>query len=230
MHTILGAACGFVLAMGSAAIAQPVVIELYTSQGCSACPPADEEMARLADDPRVIALALHVDYWDYIGWKDAFGQAAFTDRQKAYARMTGDRTLYTPQFIVNGRDRIQGTQPRDLESMILHHAATPAAVTLTADRVGDQMHIRAEAVGALRGPLKVTVVRYRPEIRMEIDKGENAGMSIDYHNIVTSWNVVQDWAGTAPLDATLPVTGEEPAVVILQEAGPGAILSAARLD
>lgn len=229
MHPILGAVCGLVFAFGGAASAQPVVVELFTSQGCSSCPPADEEMIRLADDPRVIALALHVDYWDYIGWKDAFGQAAFTDRQKAYARMTGTRTLYTPQFIVNGQERLEGTQPDMLQEVITRHAARMSDIHLEAQRSGDVLHIRAEAGGAPR-PLQVNIIRYRPAIRMEIEKGENAGMTIDYRNVVTSWNMVQEWSGDAPLDASFPLTGAEPTVVILQEPGPGNILSVSRLD
>lgn len=230
MYTIAGAVCGFVLAMGGVAAAQPVVIELFTSQGCSACPPADEELARLADDPRVIALALHVDYWDYIGWKDAFGQAAFTDRQKSYARMTGDRTLYTPQFVINGQDRIEGTQPQRLQDMIARHASIPSDVNLNVERAGDMLHIRAEALPDLQRPIQVNIVRYRPEIQMDIEKGENAGMVIDYHNVVTAWNVVQDWPGDVPLEADLPLSGTDPTIVILQEPGPGAIISAVRLD
>ncbi|KKK59691.1 hypothetical protein LCGC14_3031870, partial [marine sediment metagenome] len=77
---------------------QPVVIELFTSQGCSSCPPADELLTRLAARTDVIPLALHVDYWDYIGWRDHFGKPAFTKRQKSYAAVAGSRTIYTPQM------------------------------------------------------------------------------------------------------------------------------------
>ncbi len=102
------------------------MVELFTSQGCSSCPPADAYLAHLATEPDVIALALHVDYWDYIGWTDKFGSPPFTERQKAYARAEGHRTIYTPQMIVNGTERIAGTNPAQVESDIRHHWPIPA--------------------------------------------------------------------------------------------------------
>jgi len=101
------------LALSGAAQAegQPVVVELFTSQGCSSCPTADEFLMELAQRPDIIALSMHVDYWDYIGWKDTFAQPKFTSRQKAYAKAIGSRTIYTPQMIVNGLDRVEGNSP-----------------------------------------------------------------------------------------------------------------------
>ena len=98
---------GPVLAQG----ASGVVVELYTSQGCSSCPPADAYLEELAQEPGVIALALHVDYWDYLGWKDEFANPDFTDRQKTYATANGSNTIYTPQMVVAGTDMVEGSDP-----------------------------------------------------------------------------------------------------------------------
>ena len=207
----------------------PVVVELFTSQGCSSCPPADAVLAELAPREDVIALALHVDYWDYIGWADSFANPAFTKRQKAYARAAGSRTIYTPQMIVAGHDRLTGVKPMHLADLIRAHGAKPARVRLDLSRQGGTLEIIAEARPALPGPAVVQLVRYLPERQVEILRGENAGRRLTYANIVTSWTVLRDWDGQGVLKLSVPAPGEEPVVVIVQQSGPGAILAAARL-
>ena len=124
MRHLVSAACGIWLACTAPVTAEPVVVvELYTSQGCSSCPPADEFVAMLASDPRILPLALHVDYWDYIGWEDKFAQAKFTDRQHAYAKAIGSRTIYTPQLIIGGQDRIEGFRPAETAARLREHLA-----------------------------------------------------------------------------------------------------------
>ena len=109
---VISAACGLGMLCSAPLQAEPVVVvEMFTSQGCVSCPPADAYFATLTQDPKIIPLSLHVDYWDYIGWSDIFGSPAFTERQKSYARAIGSRTIYTPQFVVGGRDRIEGFDP-----------------------------------------------------------------------------------------------------------------------
>lgn len=233
MRPLLSAACGLTLLCAPAAFAENViVVELYTSQGCVACPPADAFFAALAADARVIPLALHVDYWDYIGWADSFANPRFTDRQKAYARAAGSRTIYTPQFIVAGGARIEGYEPALTEAeMALKLAAVPApAVDLVVERQGDALMIRAVADPPLTEPVRVQLVRYAPERTVTIDRGENAGKTITYRNVVMSWEPLGDWSGLSPLDLSAPAPGDLPAVVIVQEQGPGAILAAARSD
>jgi hypothetical protein len=207
-----------------------VVVELYTSQGCSSCPPADDLFARLVKDPRVIPLALHVDYWDYIGWKDGFAKPQFTDRQKSYAHAIGSRTIYTPQMIVGGMDRVEGYQPDQVKALIRRHLEQPQAVGLTLRRDGGMLTIEAEADAAFAQPVRVQLVRYRPAETVDIKRGENAGRVLTYHNIVTSWEALGDWSGEAPLSLRVEAPGSDPAVVILQGHGPSAILAAARID
>ncbi|PZR00972.1 MAG: DUF1223 domain-containing protein [Cereibacter sphaeroides] len=234
MRHIASATFALCLATASAVQAEgtggAIVVELFTSQGCSACPPADDFFADLAKDPDVIPLALHVDYWDYIGWEDKFGDPQFTARQKAYARAAGSRMIYTPQLIVGGQDRVEGNKPAEVEALIRRHLATGRAVSLTAMRKGDKVMITAEAKSAFSTPVRVELVRYRPEETVLIESGENEGKTITYSNIVTSWQPLGDWSGAAPLTIEAPAPGDDKAVVIVQSQGPAAILAAARVD
>lgn len=232
MRQIVSAACGLWLCLGGGAFAQAepgVVVELYTSQGCSSCPPADDMFAKLAKQPGVIALALHVDYWDYIGWEDSFADAKFTERQKAYAHAAGSKMIYTPQIIVGGRDRVEGNQPTEVARALDGQLGLPSRVTLTAVRQGDRVIIRAEANPPLTAPARVDVVRYIGRAEVAIERGENAGLTMAYHNIVTDWDDVGGWPGVEPLDLTAKAAGDAPVVVIIQSAGPGDILAAVRL-
>ena len=236
MRQIVSAACGLWLCLAAPLIAQSdgasqsgVVVELYTSQGCSSCPPADALMEKLVQDPGVIALALHVDYWDYIGWKDTFALPRFTDRQKAYAHAAGEKMIYTPQMIVAGRDRIVGNEPAELAAALDRAAGLAAPVVLTLSRQGDVLTIRAKADPPLTAPVRVQLVRYEPQQTVEIAGGENAGQIVTYSNIVTDWQVVGDWPGLAPLEMTVDAAGGKPLVVILQREGPAEIVAAARL-
>ncbi len=232
MRQIVGAACGLWLCIGQAVLAQSepgVVVELYTSQGCSSCPPADEIFSELSRTPGVIALALHVDYWDYIGWKDTFGSAKFTKRQKAYARAEGSAMIYTPQIIVEGRDRVEGNNPDAVAQTIAGHLQKGRAVTLTAERQGGRVIIRAEANPPLNRTARVQLVRYRDRAEVVIERGENAGLTVNYHNIVTEWDDIGGWQGTVPLDLAVDAAGNAPLVVIIQSEGAGDILAAVRL-
>jgi len=236
MRRIVSASLGALMAMTGAVAAQetqvgtrPVVVELYTSQGCSSCPPADEILAAMAADPSIIALALHVDYWDYLGWKDDFASPQFTSRQKAYAKAIGDRMIYTPQMIVGGVDRIVGSRPAEILEAVRTHAALPVTVRLTARRDGDTLHIRAEAVEPQNRPLRIDLVRYLPSEKVAIERGENAGVTMTYTNIVTNWDHLADWTGAEPLELEVPLGGGAPVVVLVQSEGPAEIVAAAAL-
>lgn len=228
---VAGAAIGLSGLVPAVAVAQssPVVVELFTSQGCSSCPPADDYMARLADRDDVIALALHVDYWDYLGWADSFGQAAFTDRQKKYARANGDRTIYTPQLIVDGIDRVQGVRPMLMADLVGAHRDRLRAVRIGMDRAEGRLTIRLSAEPPLDHAAVVQLVRYLPRAQVTIERGENAGRSVTYHNIVTLWDTLAQWDGQAALTLTTEASGAEPVVVIVQSAGHGPVLAAERL-
>tara|TARA_R110002124_G_scaffold69200_2_gene186488 strand:- start:930 stop:1739 length:810 start_codon:yes stop_codon:yes gene_type:complete len=231
MKPLLFLITALILAAAQPAAAQqnPVVVELYTSQGCSSCPPADAILQELAAREDVIALALHVDYWDYIGWQDPFGDAAHVSRQKAYAARAGRRSVYTPQMIVQGETDIVGAKPMKLMQAISAHAQRPAPIKLTVSRAGDTLQIDAVAQQASAGPVTVHMLRYEPQETTVIERGENRGKTLDYSNIVEGWQVLGQWDGAAALSMTAPVSGEKPVVVILQGADAGPILAAARL-
>jgi hypothetical protein len=231
MRQIVGGAMGVWLIAASAALAeseQGVVVELYTSQGCSFCPPADELMAEISDMPGVIGLALHVDYWDYIGWKDTFGQAKFTERQRNYAHASGDKMIYTPQIIVDGGARLVGNEPAAVSRAIAAAAKAARPITLSLAREGGKVVISGTTRQALPAGTTVQVVRYVDQQNVEIERGENAGLTMAYHNIVTSWQKVGDWSGAGPLNMVAEV-GSGPVVVLVQSAGPREVLAAARL-
>ena len=233
MGRLLGLTAGVALAMiavgTSHAEERLVVVELYTSQGCSSCPPADDIFADLAKRPGVLPLALHVDYWDYIGWKDIFAQPAFTERQKSYARAAGSRTIYTPQIVVGGEDHVVGAKAMELLDLIEAHGDIEETVVLKLTRSGVLIQISAEARGGLGAPVVVQLVRYLPEETVSIERGENAGRTITYTNIVTDWRRLGEWTGEAPLAMEAQAPGDQPTAVILQQEGPGEIIAAAEL-
>jgi len=202
----------------------PVVVELYTSQGCSSCPPADALLHDLAKRSDVIPLALHVDYWDYIGWADSFANPAHTRRQQNYARVAGAGTIYTPQMIIAGQDHVIGTKPMDVADAIQSHRAS-TGVAVSAVRSGDLLQITGQTSRSLPRGTIVQVVRFAPERTVDIRRGENAGRELTYSNIVTSWDTVGVWSGQGALNLTANVSGNAPIVVIVQEAGPGAVLA-----
>ncbi len=231
MKHLFAALVATVFSFVSPAMSQenPVVVELYTSQGCSSCPAADALLHKLAAREDVIALALHVDYWDYIGWKDPFGDPAHAKRQRAYAAAGNRRSIYTPEMVVGGVTDIVGAKPMELSKAIAEHARQPAQVALALSRDGGNLRIRAEELKPGAGPMTVHLLRYTPLRTTEIKKGENRGKTLDYANVVEGWIVLGDWDGEAPLVMNAAVDGDKPVVVIVQKQNAGPILAAARL-
>lgn len=207
-----------------------VVVELFTSQGCSSCPPADRLLADLASHDYVIALALHVDYWDYLGWKDDFALPAFSDRQRGYARHWGERTVYTPQMVVQGVKYMVGSRSDEIQRQIMQFEEQGPKVVLTASNQGAGIHIELAPVGSGQGAADIFLVRYSPGESVMIERGENAGRTIDYVNVVQSWETLGLWDGRGPavVDAARVAAGEY--VVIVQAEGLGEILAAQHIS
>lgn len=209
----------------------PVVVEFYTSQGCSSCPPADALFTEIARRPNVIGLALHVDYWDYLGWEDSFGSPEHTERQRAYAKTHGERTIYTPQMIVGGTDLLIGHDEDALMARIAAHAAEPTLVAIDLDLEGRTLRISLAPQGAPVGPVDVQVVAYAPTRPMTVEGGENAGYHHDFVNVVVDWRAIGRWDGAAPAELEHglgPDLGEDADLaVIVQRPSHGPIVAAA---
>lgn len=205
--------------------AQPVVVELFTSQGCSSCPPADIAVAKAADRPDVIALSFNVTYWDHLGWKDTFARPEFTARQVAYARALGDGNPFTPEVVAGGRAAGVGNSPAAVDRLIA------AARTQPLTRVTTEGSRIAVAAGVVpnRGA-EVWLVRYDPRlVQVPVKAGENGGKTLPQRNVVRSLVRLGDWTGqAAEYAAPAPQPGLA-SVVLVQSRGGGPILAAARL-
>lgn len=211
-----------------AAAQSPVVVELFTSQGCSSCPPADKLLHELTPRDDVIPLALHVDYWDYIGWKDEFAHPDHAKRQRGYAVKAKRRSIYTPQMIINGVTDIVGARRMELSKAIAKHASLPAHVHLSVIRSGSKISINAKPT-TLDGPFIVRMLRYTPHRSSTITRGENAGHTIQYANVTEDWQVLAEWDGMTTLALTSAVQGDKPIVILVQQNQHGPIIAAARL-
>ncbi len=234
----------FAIATASSLAAQPAgeegqpttpvraVVELYTSQGCSSCPPADALLDKLAADPSIIALTFPVDYWNYLGWKDTFGSPRNSERQRNYARARGDGAIYTPQAIVNGEVHVNGASEAEIQS----------AIERTSDKVGPR-HIPIRfwqerntlnfALGgeeAGHGPREATIWLgvVQSSGTVDVKDGENQGKQLTYKNIVRELTPIGIWKGQ-PLAIQLPRAALMQAevqkiVVLLQEDRSGPII------
>jgi len=206
-----------------------VLVELFTSQGCSSCPPADKLLPQLAGLPGVVALALHVDYWDYLGWKDSFGSPRHTARQRKYARSLRRRSVYTPQIVVQGTRDFVGHKASKIVSDIERLQSLPPAVILDAQRTPDGVEIGVAPRSRIEGPFDIHIVHYMPVSNVAIEGGENVGKTISYTNIVTDWTTVARWNGVQAGEFHVPGVRSGPAVIIVQAAGIGPVVAVMEL-
>jgi hypothetical protein len=212
------------------------VVELFTSQGCSSCPPADALLGKLAHDPNVIALTLAIDYWDYIGWKDTLAIPGHTNRQKAYSKMRGDRGVYTPQVIVNGSTQALGSDQADIERAIgqSHRASATLSVPVSIKVADGRLTVDAPASKGTDEHAEVWLCPVSSAVPVAIGRGENHGRTITYHNAVRRWIRLGEWNGAAASWSIslkdLKNEGADKAAVLLQSGSasrPGPMLGAA---
>lgn len=227
-HLCRMAAAAWMALAGMAAAGETVVVELFTSQGCSSCPPADRILGELAERDDVIALALHVDYWDYLGWKDGFASPENTKRQRAYARAMGERSIYTPQMVIGGRDHVIGSRPMKVGQTIQKHSEQTLPVRIQLKRSGDTVTILARANGNIPKTV-VQLVTFQPKVTVDVRRGENAGRTLDYHNVVQDLVRVGTWDGRSDYSGTVKVPANMPVAVLVQQTGAGPILGASQL-
>jgi len=213
--------------------ADPVgVVELFTSQGCSSCPPADRVLEQLIETDHVIGLAYHVDYWNYLGWADTLGSKANTDRQYGYAKTLKRNTVYTPQAVLNGKAHVNGADIAAVRGELAQQGkALPVTVHAKLDETALQIDI-----GSGTGKADIVVAYFMPKTDVKIERGENSGSTISYVNSVAKLEVVGMWDGSATsvkLPATVMINGKSDfggCAILLQQTGekgePGAILGA----
>jgi hypothetical protein len=216
------------------------VIELFTSQGCSSCPEADQLLGQLANDPGVVAMSLPIDYWDYLGWKDTLAKPAHSARQRAYAAARGDRAVYTPQVVVNGTVHVQGSDKAAIERAIVQThqqpgtLALPVSVAIENGRVivkvpaaGEGRQAGSEARTATsdsRAGGEVWLYALTNSVPVAIGRGENRGRTVTYYNVVRHGLKLGEWNGTAR-SFSVPVADIDPdtanRVAVLVQAGKG---------
>ena len=229
--------CAIVAVIRPAHADPRTVVELFTSQGCSSCPPADRIVGELAKDPNVIALSMPIDYWDYLGWKDTLADSRFSARQKAYSRARGDRNLYTPQMIVNGSAQVIGSDRAAIEGAIKNTSKAEGvmSVPVTMTLSGKLLNVSIEASKVpTTGRGEVWICGVSKEVPISIGRGENRGRELTYYNVVRNLVKVGDWNGgagswTIPLE-NISRDGVDAAVVYVQGGSrdkPGPMLGAA---
>lgn len=213
------------------------VVELFTSQGCSSCPPADVYLGDLAKRDDLLTLSFAVDYWDFLGWKDTFGSPANTERQRVYARARGDGEVYTPQMVINGQRHEVGSHRVNVEAAIKATSAERAARDVAVDIKinGDALSI---TVGDEKDPVAddatIWLVLYQKKATVNVGRGENGGRKLTYTNIVRKMTPIGMWSGGSASfslprkELTMP--GYDGCAVLVQAKNSGPILGAAALD
>ena len=219
---------------GDVRVNPKAVVELFTSQGCSSCPKADALFSQLGKRGDLIALAWHVDYWDYIGWPDTFAKPDNSNRQRAYAQAWGSSRIYTPQLIVNGAKGVVGSRDKEVTGAIDEAAlSVPVGLNLS----GDTLEVSVDAKSGSSAAV-VWLITYKDHAAVLIERGENAGKTVDYDQIVTGKQMLGMWDAAAGTHLKLPVSelkadGSNGAVILVQsdKGGlPGPILGAAQIQ
>lgn len=215
------------LLLSASATAQPVVVELFTSQGCSSCPPADLLLGELARRPGIIALAYHVDYWDDLGWKDRYSIPQAAQRQRGYVRRLTKSGPFTPQMVVSGDTSLVGSNRTAVERAIAGDRDA-LAIDLAKDGGNLQIHFPE----AWREPMDVYLAAYLDQATDKIESGENARRTLKHFNVVRSFKRLGTWNGK-PQQMTVPLASLPPdadaVAVILQRTNQGAVAGAATL-
>ena len=232
-------ALGSALLAGTAAIliaaapattpAEPVLVELFTSQGCSSCPPADALAAKLAKEPNLVVVTRPVTYWDRLGWKDTLALEENTALQRAYAAqgLAGNNGVYTPQIVVDGARGAVGSNSAQIRQLIGQSAAASAVIAVK-PVAGGALAVGVAGSGKAHGEVMLLALSSRETVR--IGSGENGGRQIDYSNVLRSERKLADWNGgkfSLPVAANaLHVDGADRYAIVVREANGGKVLAA----
>jgi len=201
-HIVFAAAalCAASMMPPPASAGEPrAVIELFTSQGCSSCPPADKLMGELSRDPSLVTMSLPVDYWDYLGWKDTLAQHGHSNRERAYADARGDREVYTPQVVVNGIVHVLGSDKAAIEQAIAQtrNSAAPLTLPVTLAVADGKVSVNVPAASDTHDSAEVWLCPITGKAQVAIGRGENRGHTLAYYNVVRRWVKLGDWNGKA---------------------------------
>jgi hypothetical protein len=231
---------GFMIATAAAQAGEArAVLELFTSQGCSSCPPADRLVGHFANDPSVVALSVPIDYWDYLGWRDTLANPAHSARQRAYARARGDGQVYTPQIVVNGSADALGSDQGAIERAIAQTDRKSGVMSLpvvVAVNSGT-LNVSVSGTDKASAAAEVWLCALTKAVPVAIGHGENRGRTVTYHNVVRNWLKLGTLTGAqsnwnVPI-AQIKAEGIDAVAVMVQEGThdkPGIILGAALTD
>lgn len=232
--TLRGLALAALLAPAAFTSAQAqnsVVVELYTSQGCSSCPAADKILSTLANRPNVIALTMNVDYWDYLGWKDDLALPGNAKRQRKYAKMMRSRHVYTPQMMIDGKMDVIGSRRSQVDSAVASYAGNTDSAQVDAQLSGDSIQVSVSPRVPVGGEAVVWLVGFDASVTKQIGGGENNGRSIEYSNVVREWREAARWDGTTPMTfQSARPAGQSGFAVIVQKGEVGEILGATQVN
>ena len=213
---------------------QPLAIELFTSQGCSSCPPADLHLGKLAQRPDIVALSFHVDYWDYIGWKDRFASQETTERQRTYARVLKQRYVYTPEMVVDGAAHEPGVKDAPIDTLLADaRRRSPERATPQLARGADgALSITLAPFKLAGGPADIVVAVYDRRHSTPVHEGENNGRTLENFNVVRRFDVLAKWDGSSarwsvPADSFAPGQG---IAVLVQQADQGQMLGCNKFE
>ena len=210
------------------------VVELFTSQGCSSCPPADKVVGELAKDPSLVVLSLAVDYWDYIGWKDTLASPQCTARQKGYAAARGDGQVYTPQAVIDGITHVVGADGAAIAKSLDQDRGAKGALSLDVSAKVADGRATVDIGPAADRSAVVWLLEVEPQATVTVGRGENAGRTLTYTNVVRKMTRLGDYAGApAHFEAPTASTADMRYVALVQAGSvdrPGAILGAARAN
>lgn len=229
---ILAVSALFAISATAAVAGSKNVVELYTSQGCSSCPPADALLKRYIKRSDVVALSFNVDYWDYLGWKDTLGKPAFSKRQRDYARRRGDGKVYTPQIVANGLDHAVGSVRSQVDRALNRSADRLSGYRVALELHNDKSNFIIKVGAGVRPskPATIYIAAVDPSVTVKIRRGENHGRRITYHNVVRNMMPVGMWTGEATTirlrRKDVLAAGGKRCAVLLQAANAGPILAA----
>jgi hypothetical protein len=214
-----------------AASSQPVLVELFTSQGCSSCPPADDFASELVKDPNNLVLSFNVDYWDYLGWRDTLAKPEYTQRQYDYAKSRGDGSVYTPQMVVNGATHAVGSNRSDVGQQISAAQHKPYATNISLKVTAKSINVEIAAAN-FDGEATLWLMAVDPLVTQKIERGENSGKDVTYVNVVRNLVPAAMWKGEAykgswMRDVVMPKSSKF-CIAVLQQGKAGPVLGIAK--